>query len=636
MSQTVKEGVEQPPLPPWPFPPPTDTRGTAAPSWACPEGMCSCHPVKESVKTVQHTIVFHDPQGLRMPGARCMVYENGQAVTPPTAAANAAGELHVELEPTTRSLFVEWCAPDLSTGSGEPYRKLYHVAVDTHPVRLRLANLGFAGRPRLEDNVRDYQRAFAEPETGAAQDIAAGLKVRHDQGGLTPFVPRPVMDRPPDTDEPVIAALHKGSLDGRSKALGDSPNSRSQSNAKVGEDKPDKAGGPIPQGAVVPAVGQVFIVVGLEPNGDLLQADQLTLRLFPLNVPKLPDDKKFELIKPTLVGVEWELIQKPYVLCVFKDVLPGSYAAIAHAGKITDVSRQYALGETNIEVKVGLLTLDYVKLTRDRPILTADDPLLELDVEVMQRRRKVLATIYTYFPQSADRATAPADMPPYEQGAYQAMLPGLDATNTCAPINCLVMEKAGAKGHEFGFGQVPVEKKGTQMIEHIPRQFVVYTAGAAPSVGDSHLLTDAAGFFHHCGVVVRSDPALNTVWLTADGGQPDRTTPFKEQNGLWRRYYSPPANREAAYIVARLFFGDAAGHGLIGNRFIFPGLTKPGGERLKGWTDITHPAVRFSSAFTKDITIDHFRAFKTRVREVEERATDDIFHCELEEMGSGL
>ncbi len=95
-----------------------------------------------------------------------MVYEGGRAITPPTTAADASGALELELKPTTRGLVVEWCAADLSTAAGRPYQKFYRVTVADQPVRWRLANIGFANRLGLEDNVRDYQRAFAERETG--------------------------------------------------------------------------------------------------------------------------------------------------------------------------------------------------------------------------------------------------------------------------------------------------------------------------------------------------------------------------------------------------------------------------------------------------------------------------------------
>jgi hypothetical protein len=45
---------------------------------------------------------------------------------------------------------------------------------------------------------------------------------------------------------------------------------------------------------------------------------------------------------------------------------------------------------------------------------------------------------------------------------------------------------------------------------------------------------------------------------------------------------------------------------------------------LFGWTDITHVTVRLSSAYTKDITEEHFRAMQRHVREIGPRVDNDI------------
>jgi hypothetical protein len=105
---------------------------------------------------------------------------------------------------------------------------------------------------------------------------------------------------------------------------------------------------------------------------------------------------------------------------------------------------------------------------------------------------------------------------------------------------------------------------------------------------------------------------------TADGAQPDRTSPFEEQKGKWERYYEPPPSQEGAYMGARLFREDSQGRGMLGNRLIMPGLRRPRGDLLRGWTDITHPGVRISADYTNDITEKDFRAFQERVRGVEQ------------------
>lgn len=89
--------VSPPGVAPWPFPPPKAPPPSSLPTWSCPEGVCVCHPADESDVKVPHTIVFYDPSGHRMPGARCMIYELGRPITSPATAANGAGELVIEL-----------------------------------------------------------------------------------------------------------------------------------------------------------------------------------------------------------------------------------------------------------------------------------------------------------------------------------------------------------------------------------------------------------------------------------------------------------------------------------------------------------------------------------------------------------
>ncbi|NUO48970.1 MAG: LysM peptidoglycan-binding domain-containing protein, partial [Polyangiaceae bacterium] len=164
-----------PPVPdqPWPYPPFAGPWSTQ-PTWECPGGTCACHPVPEDEPKDEHVIVFYDPQGVRMPGARCRVYEQGRLITPEPSAADGAGEIRVEMRASTSSLQVEWAPAQLPPNEFLPYRKMYQVKLggqgDT-AVEKRLSNLGFSRGKRLEDNVRDYQRAYSREPTGNVEEI---------------------------------------------------------------------------------------------------------------------------------------------------------------------------------------------------------------------------------------------------------------------------------------------------------------------------------------------------------------------------------------------------------------------------------------------------------------------------------
>ena len=90
---------------PWPYP---DYEGpfSSKPTWECPGGTCQCHPVPEDEQLEEHVIVCFDPQGVRMPGARCRVVEAGRVITPDPTMTDSAGELRVELRASTSSVRV--------------------------------------------------------------------------------------------------------------------------------------------------------------------------------------------------------------------------------------------------------------------------------------------------------------------------------------------------------------------------------------------------------------------------------------------------------------------------------------------------------------------------------------------------
>ena len=202
--------------------------------------------------------------------------------------------------------------------------------------------------------------------------------------------------------------------------------------------------------------------------------------------------------------------------------------------------------------------------------------------------------------------------------------------NSCAPVNSFIMNTASGVLGIYGTG----------LVDKHPG-FVEYKPGRVPSVGDSFYLVHldsstkhTKGSFGHCGIVIQSSLGFDEVWLTADGGQPDRTTPFQQispEDGslLWRRYYSPPFSDEAAYIVPRIFEQDPTdpNKSMLSNVFVFPG-TRRGGEGVRGWGDITHPKVPFpKAAYDKDGSEADYRALKVRVLAISELARADREQC---------
>jgi hypothetical protein len=616
---------------PWPYEP-VEEGWDSEPTWDCPGGVCTCHPVEDDEPRHAHIIVFHDPQGKRMPLARCRVYEQGRLITSEPAMTSAAGELTVDLRASTSTLRVEWAPPDLPVDDFMPYRKRYHVKLGENRARatdLRLSNIGFSSGRRRQDNVADYQRAYGEVASGDHRDIELEVLERHDEGTLPMFPPTLPSDSTPDANptrksffaSPSRLAPASGDALG---FVGAAFITQQQGNSS----KP--GGGQGTQGAVVPNAGDVWLMVALEPDAGPLNLADITARLRPLDVPGLSAAQKDKLVKHSMPGVFFDET-RTHVVFGFLDVPVGSYAAIAHIAHVKGARVGYAMGSAEIDVKMGLLTPGYVGVVADRPILTVADPLLDLDVPMMQRRRKVLATVFRKFPQSADRhAAAHGIRSPYDQGEYHELTTVLGDENTCAPVNNSIMKMASGDWGIYGTG----------LVDKHPG-FVEYKTGLVPSVGDSFYLVfleatpkHAKGSFGHCGIVIQSSLGFDEVWLTADGGQPDRTTPFQQIDPtdgslLWRRYYNPPFCAEAAYIVPRIFEQDPTdpSKAMLSNVFIFPG-TRRGGEGMRGWGDITHPRVRFpKAAYDEDGSEADYRAFKARALAVSELARADREEC---------
>lgn len=86
--------------------------------------------------------------------------------------------------------------------------------------------------------------------------------------------------------------------------------------------------------------------------------------------------------------------------------------------------------------------------------------------------------------------------------------------------------------------------------------------------------------------------------------------------------------------MPRLLLDGGSNRLRFANRFIFPGSYQPAGDFVRGWTDITHPSVRFQAAYTADITESDFRAFQKRLRLIEEKVRADIKSAQAKEKGN--
>jgi hypothetical protein len=171
----------------WPYgDPPDPLVRTDAPTWRCPGGVCECHPVAETRKEHELSIVLLASDGARMPGARCRVHEGGRVVNEDKPNADGDGRLRVTLPRAPESLLIEWAPADTPDDPCYPYRALYFSdlrATFEETGRRRLANLGFWTERTLEDNVRAFQRRYGYPrETGNLADIDDELTLFHDQG----------------------------------------------------------------------------------------------------------------------------------------------------------------------------------------------------------------------------------------------------------------------------------------------------------------------------------------------------------------------------------------------------------------------------------------------------------------------
>ncbi|MEM9692938.1 MAG: hypothetical protein AAGA56_10360, partial [Myxococcota bacterium] len=351
------------------------------------------------------------------------------------------------------------------------------------------------------------------------------------------------------------------------------------------------------RGSLVPDAGHLIVWVFLAGTTQPIPVRDVTLQL----VSNTVIGAGGKPIPPSFPGVAVPA-SSPLLAFGFRDLPKGRYEVLLAIDGQSSVGAMhgFAVGRTSVEIKTGLLNASAVVAENNRPLLNIDDPLLDLDHPKMQRRRKVLATIFKNFPQSAKPSTAhPA---PYQQGPYQPMFVA-GGGNTCTPINTAIMQAASGHGHLYG----------TNQLTH--PGFVPFTGTFVPSVGDSLYLDNGKGHFEHCGIVVESTIG-NGLWLMADGGQPDRTGPLQIQGrGVVRRPYSPPPSFEAAFIVPR-FLHRSSGPAQLRNQFIYPG-TESGGYHVRGFSDITHPQVPFSSVAYSNLGSEQdYLAMKTLIRKM--------------------
>lgn len=158
-----------------------------SPRWSCPGGQCNCHPPRGEEKSFTFSVLLRESTGERMPGARCRVWFNGRIVNEDQPHADGDGWLRVELPESATWALLEWAPHDTPLRDPYPYRNQYFVHLVPSDAResgrRRLHNLGFSRRPRLADNVGDYQAATgAVAVTGRLEDVAEQLAAYHDVG----------------------------------------------------------------------------------------------------------------------------------------------------------------------------------------------------------------------------------------------------------------------------------------------------------------------------------------------------------------------------------------------------------------------------------------------------------------------
>ncbi len=572
-----------------------------------------------------------------MPFAVYRIFENGRIISGDRAQASALGEAKVLVLPTTSVLRVEWAPAEQPSRDGLPYVKLYALSsgVDlVEDTNRRLANLGFSRRASGADNVRDYQRAVGQGGTGELADVVQRVRADHDLGQLAGFSEIAVADAPASAPASWTAfATQPQKWAGAFGIDAWPPKLAPTAVRSFTDDGGGASQGPSPQGAVVPEVGDVLVYVSAKDWAFPIGLKGTTIEL----VPSAGGQNRRTSLAPGEAG-GWALIY------CFRDVPLGDYGIAVYIDNAATQDKRHvpAMGSTRIGVGLGVLTLGYVPLELDRPIMTVDDPLLDLNHDMMQRRRKVLATVFQYFPVSmAPSAEKQGVRPPYNQGNYKhnelANVSSRGQWN-CAPVNAAIMQLASKAGHLYGF--------------NIPRTpgFVPYAIGRVPSVGDSvYYALSKDGGADHCGVVLESAGDGGT-WICADGGQPDRTSEYKRIGKTWARYYLTdgmpvsdeyPVSFEGAYILPRYFYEPSnepkreEGATTV-NGFLFPDSVTRKSLPLLGWKNIGDPQVAFpKSAYGPEGNASSYRRCVELVRSLRGAIAADQEACRAVRKAAG-
>ena len=612
--------------PEWPYPP-FEGPWSAAPTWECPGGTCACHPVPEDGPKAEHVIVFYDSQGVRMPGARCRVYEQGRLLTPEPSSTDGAGELRVELREGTATLRVEWAPSNLPAHEFLPYRKVYNVKMsdENGDVGLdrRLANLGFARGRRRRDNVADYQRAYSRDPNGNADEIRLEVLERHDHGTVTPFHPQ----GPTDADEGAPPEV---------RSLFASPAFRSDSSTPrlLAPQEPETAGGSSSgsttasgqnvQGAAVPDAADLKLVVAFSSGSAPIDPKHTTVRLRPRVVPGLAGQPAREFI-PTIKPSS----PSSPAIYEFKHLHTGTYDALVYVEKVSrgiGKPETYALGHVTVAVLPAFFNLEWLGASVGRPVLTVDDPLLDFSVPPMQRRRKVLATLFEEFPMCIDPGAASKGFrPPYNQGEFKYQRQGHGDKNSCTAVTASMMDNALGVAFGEGLAAKPY--------------FVKYANGLAPSVGDTvYYASSRTGMFAHIGIIVDSSAETDVNWIAADGGQPSNATELiKGHRGSWGRFWNAPdfsgTTDESSWFFPRRFIdrrGPTVVHGWgspVWDAEKRHGYRAPG-YRVVGWADISDPSLMCKTPdYTSKYTAANYQACKVLIRKVREAALADQVAC---------
>ena len=629
------------PSPPieWPYP---AFKGvwTTGPTWECPGGTCACHPVKETPPGEPHTIVLYDPRGLRMPGARCRVEEQGRLITSEGLTADAVGEVRVNVRATTSTLRVEWAPPDLPGRPFMPYRKLYQLKLDDGDKGLdrRLANLGFARGKRRQDNVADYQRAYSREPTGDAEEVRLEVLQRHDHGMLEPFHPQ---------GDPAEMDQVRG---GRSGFFA-SPAPRSSSAMTLAPQQQESGGSggatQVAQGAAVPEVSDLILAV-IPPADVEVDLARTKVWLRAVDVRDLAASERDKEIQPTTSA------QAPSRRLIYDFIgLPlGTYDAlvvmeVAAKGK----PRKVASGWRRVTVRIGAVTVSSLAAEVERPVHSIDDPLLDVDIPGMQRRRKLLATLYTHFPMCLYAgARAMGWKPPYDQGEFKRQDMGSPGENTCATVaQSMLLNGLGVTLPSIKppprEGATTEATAGADALKELKAKdyFVNFMEGLAPSVGDVVYYDDGKGKFKHTGIIVDASPEVDVNWISADGGQPSNASELmkgrptdkfgRPKPVVWGRFWDlyefDGLSAESSWFLPRRVFRTASGEIRVAHGWARPVWSPAntqgyGGHRIVGWVDLAHPSLGFKSAgFTSLYTEASYQACKELIRKVRTGALAD-------------